>query len=246
MLEAELVSYRSKRSNPSRLRPEYLHLRDLNTALKAALAGRSGRWLDYGSHTSPYEEYLDGELETADIEGTKTPAEPTYRFTPGAACPVGDGTFDGVLSTQVLEHVADPAFYLADACRMLKPGGELVLSTHGIWRDHPSPRDFRRWTIDGIGEDLSRAGFESVVARPVTCGARALTTLGLVELKAMVNRHDATRGKAIKKALRAVCFAANLGADIGLGSQAVEPGPGKNALYVAIVVTARKSQPPIG
>ncbi|HVX44965.1 MAG TPA: class I SAM-dependent methyltransferase [Mycobacteriales bacterium] len=241
----ELASYRAKRANPSRLRPEYLHLRDLNQALKDALTGKTGRWLDYGSHTSPYEEYLAGRLDTADIEGTQTPSEPTYRFRPGNPCPAGDATFDGILSTQVLEHVADPAFYLADARRMLKPGGELVLSTHGIWRDHPSPRDFRRWTTDGLAEDLRRAGFTAVTARPVTCGARALTTLGLIELKATLNRHDLTRGPAVKKAFRAACLIANLGADIGLGSQAVAPEQGRNALYVAIVATAR-SQAPIG
>jgi SAM-dependent methyltransferase len=64
--------------------------------------------------------------------------------------PVEDGSFDAVLSTQVLEHVEDPAAYLAEARRLLRPGGALILSTHGIWEYHPSPSDYWRWTSAGL------------------------------------------------------------------------------------------------
>jgi SAM-dependent methyltransferase len=37
------------------------------------------------------------------------------------------GTFDVVTAYQVLEHVADPAVFLADAVRCLRPGGVLVV-----------------------------------------------------------------------------------------------------------------------
>ena len=43
---------------------------------------------------------------------------------------VGDGLeFDLVVSLEVVEHVADPARFLADCARLTRPGGALVLST---------------------------------------------------------------------------------------------------------------------
>lgn len=73
--------------------------------------------------------------------------------------PLDSETADVVLSTQVLEHVPDPAGYLAEAERILKPDGKLVLSTHGFWMDHPSPRDYWRWTAEGLKLALDKANF---------------------------------------------------------------------------------------
>ncbi len=56
-----------------------------------------------------------------------------------------------VLSTQVLEHVGDPVAYLREAFRMLKPGGLLMLSTHGLWLYHADPSDYWRLDWAGIG-----------------------------------------------------------------------------------------------
>jgi 2-polyprenyl-3-methyl-5-hydroxy-6-metoxy-1,4-benzoquinol methylase len=43
--------------------------------------------------------------------------------------PFPDATFDVVLSTEVIEHVPDPALAVKEFARVLKPGGHLVLST---------------------------------------------------------------------------------------------------------------------
>ena len=79
-----------------------------------------------------------------------------------------DDYADGVVSFQVLEHVWDLDWYLGECHRILKPGGWLLLSTHGTWLYHAHPTDFRRWTRDGLLEELRDRQFvvdrvESVV-----------------------------------------------------------------------------------
>jgi len=43
--------------------------------------------------------------------------------------PFGDETADVVVAGEVLEHVAEPTALVAEACRVLRPGGTLVLDT---------------------------------------------------------------------------------------------------------------------
>jgi 2-polyprenyl-6-hydroxyphenyl methylase / 3-demethylubiquinone-9 3-methyltransferase len=43
--------------------------------------------------------------------------------------PFGDEVFDVVVAGEILEHVADHAGLVAEACRVLKPGGTLVIDT---------------------------------------------------------------------------------------------------------------------
>jgi SAM-dependent methyltransferase len=73
--------------------------------------------------------------------------------------PEPDASFDAVLSTQVLEHVEDPDLYLGEAFRVLRPGGSIVLSTHGIMYYHRDPEDYWRWTMPGLVRLLERHGF---------------------------------------------------------------------------------------
>ena len=78
----------------------------------------------------------------------------------GTPIPLEDGLADCVVSFQVLEHVWDLDWYLNECRRLLKPGGWLLLSTHGTWLYHPHPTDYRRWTVDGLPGDIAARGFE--------------------------------------------------------------------------------------
>jgi SAM-dependent methyltransferase len=73
--------------------------------------------------------------------------------------PIGSESVDYVMSSQVLEHVTDVNFYLKEAARVLKHGGQLFLSTHGVWQYHPDPTDYWRWTRDGLVKTICEAGF---------------------------------------------------------------------------------------
>lgn len=60
--------------------------------------------------------------------------------------PVPDTTFDGVVCSEILEHVFDPMTVLEEAFRVLKPGGILLICVPFIKRIHPDPQDYGRYT----------------------------------------------------------------------------------------------------
>lgn len=120
-----------------------------------------GRVLDYGCADMPYRALFarDVEYVGADLPGN---AQAAVTLNPDGTVPLPDQSFDAVLSTQVLEHVQDPAVYVAECFRLLRPGGRLLLSTHGIFPYHPDPVDLWRWTCEGLRREVQSAGFQVV------------------------------------------------------------------------------------
>jgi SAM-dependent methyltransferase len=159
-----LKGERGDRTRPPRHDRKYWHLVLLLDRVKrvaqSELLEGGERLLDYGCGNKPYRELFGKKFAHhvgADIEGNP---EADLVLGDEGRVPAADGSFDGVLSSQVLEHVAAPRVYLSEALRVLKPGGSLILSTHGIWPFHPDPTDFWRWTKDGLVRELTQAGFE--------------------------------------------------------------------------------------
>jgi SAM-dependent methyltransferase len=120
-----------------------------------------GRVLDYGCADVPYRHFFpaDADYVAADLPGNP---DATLQLRADGSVPLEDASVDAVLSTQVLEHVADPRLYLAECFRVLRPGGRLLLSTHGLMVYHPDPDDFWRWTGAGLRREVGQARFEIV------------------------------------------------------------------------------------
>lgn len=151
----------------SRMGPWWHHMayiqRKLHQGLVQAIQdlqlSERGRVLDYGCADQPYRTFLPlgTEYVGADLPGN---AQADVDIQADGRLEVEDASFDAALSTQVLEHVADPAIYLQECWRALKPGGKLLLSTHGLMIYHADPVDYWRWTGEGLQKILRDTGFE--------------------------------------------------------------------------------------
>lgn len=76
----------------------------------------------------------------------------------GLAEAVGAGTFDVVLSTEMLEHVTDWRTCVAQMCEVVKPGGILLLTTRSPgFPYHPFPQDTWRYTVTAMNGILREA-----------------------------------------------------------------------------------------
>jgi SAM-dependent methyltransferase len=142
---------------------------------------------DYGCGDAPYRIlFSKGTYIAGDINGNKQ-ADVTFDHV--GKVPYEDETFDVILSSQVLEHVSDVAFYLSEANRLLKDGGLLILSTHGWWTHHPYPQDLWRWTRQGLEKILTDNDFTIVESRwmigmlAYSCQLRVQCLKGVLENK---------------------------------------------------------------
>lgn len=83
------------------------------------------------------------------------------------AVPFAASTFEAAINIVTLEHVRDPARVLAELCRVLKPGGRLLLIVPHEWEEHQTPHDYFRYTRYGVAHLLREAGFTDIAIEPV-------------------------------------------------------------------------------
>ena len=69
-------------------------------------------------------------IGTASAHAAEQGLQIDYRAsTAEALVAAGEPPFDVILNMEVIEHVADPAAYLQDCARLLKPGGLMIVAT---------------------------------------------------------------------------------------------------------------------
>ena len=218
---------------------EYKLRSKIKSTIDSIVFSPSGKWLDVGCGLRPYEPYFPTGLYVGvDIEVSgRIPAmkAPDYYYD-GRLLPFPDDSFEGVISTQVLEHVRDPLGLLAEMYRVIKPQGSLIISLPFVWQEHEEPYDFFRFTRFGITELLEQAGFK--VDSMIT-DAGAIETLAMVLTTYIThNIVPPIRGFGSIIAL-VVCFPIQL---LALTLQWVLPDQGK--IYLNLVIQASKIKTP--
>ena len=108
---------------------------------------KPGIVLEVGSGYSSYEKHIPyTKYLTLDINKESKP---------DICCDIhnikwGSDYFDTVIIIEVLEHLQKPEKAINEIWRILKPGGDCILSTRFIHPYHPSPKDYYRFTRDSL------------------------------------------------------------------------------------------------
>jgi SAM-dependent methyltransferase len=181
----------------------YLCLSDLLIAIRSLLPSRTSRVLDYGCGGSPYRP-LFGECtyHRADLAGGRNL---DFEYAADSRLPPRAADYDCVLSTQVLEHAETPGGYLQECYRVLRPGGHLLLTTHGTFEDHAVPHDYWRWTARGLQRLVEEAaGLKVLTAKKLTTGPRGVLSLSEREFYRLRSKSAGAYGALLSSGIRAV------------------------------------------
>jgi SAM-dependent methyltransferase len=136
--------------------------------LKIELATANGDVLDVGAGAQPYRPLFPSGSRYRAIDVMVAGEAfgydlPDTDYFEGDRWPVEEASVDVVLATETLEHVPEPAVFLAEARRVLRPGGRIVLTVPFAARWHYIPHDYWRYTPSSLWNLLDAAGFSDVV-----------------------------------------------------------------------------------
>ena len=135
-----------------------------------------GRLLDIGCGSKPWRGLFAAHVdEHIGIDFVPSERPRRRRHHRRRRHPLPDENADTLLLTSVLEHLEEPERGIAEAYRLLKPGGHVILTAPFIWWIHEAPRDFSA-TRPSLRHLLEEAGFEVVEVQPL---AGAWTTFSL-------------------------------------------------------------------
>jgi len=126
-------------------------VRSVYLDLKRFLSRVNGKVLDLGCGLSPYRhlldpaktEYIGLDIDTSSNFGY---GEAKVLHFDGQHIPFPDGSIDGVMCTEVLEHVQNAQQLVDEIYRVLKPGGSAVVTVPWSARVHYIPFDYYRFT----------------------------------------------------------------------------------------------------
>lgn len=152
------------------INPFYIIRKGLFTGIRNNSKHINGKLLDFGCGNKPYESLFNvTEYVGLDIVESGYPDEKSAEvFYDGKKIPFNDNTFDSVLASEVFEHIFNPDEALLELNRVLKKGGNILITVPFVWFEHEIPYDFARYTSFGIEHLLRKNGFQIVKTEKTT------------------------------------------------------------------------------
>jgi SAM-dependent methyltransferase len=137
------------------------------SSLRQVAPQARGRLLDVGCGNKPYEAFfrphvtsylgIEHEATFAATAADSDGARPDLTYD-GQRLPFEDGSFDTVLSVQVLEHTPKPRHLVFEMARVLADDGLLILLAPFQFRLHEQPHDYYRYSSHGLRHLCEDAG----------------------------------------------------------------------------------------
>lgn len=159
-----------------------------------------GKLLDFGCGSKPYKtlftvsEYVGTDVE---VSGHDHRNEEIDVYYDGKTLPFADESFDSIFSSEVFEHVFNLSQILDELYRVLKPGGNVLITVPFVWDEHEIPYDFARYTSFGLKHILQEKGFVILQEKKTTGYVSTICQMWA----AYVYQHIFPRQKGIRIAL---------------------------------------------
>ena len=154
----------------------------------------------YGTRILCRKYHVWGRDLSADYVARARKLLPELNFTCGGAdcLPYPDAFFDGIVLLDVLEHVPNEAAVVSEIARVLRPGGELIVSTpnDGLlrWLDslnlyqrmfsgaNAPPTDDPSWPLSPVHRHYSNRELERLLCTDFVVESQQYTGIGVAEL----------------------------------------------------------------
>ena len=101
--------------------------------------------------------------------------------------PMKQNSIDGMLCSNVIEHLPEPQVCFDEMHRVIKPGGEALILVPFVIKLHQEPYDFHRYTKYALKFYAQKAGFSIIEVREVGGISNILGTILNCAIKESVN-----------------------------------------------------------
>ncbi|HXT64128.1 MAG TPA: glycosyltransferase [Pyrinomonadaceae bacterium] len=158
----KLVELEQQRASYTPERQSYYH--DCRVRAVEYFSPQAGRLLDIGCWLGELKNYLPGTIEYYGCDPVIQQLPPSFPFVaaPAENLPFPDNFFDSVVFYAVLIHLFDVDCALAEAARVLKPGGRLYLQE---CYDDPNPIHMNHFSAESLRTRVSEH-FKVIRAAP--------------------------------------------------------------------------------
>lgn len=137
-----------------------------NRAFNANRDVFKGRVLDMGCGTCPYkEDILQAASEYVGIDWAEDFHKSDnidFLADLNEPLPLAGDSASTIVAFQLLEHLREPARFLAECHRILEEGGEIFITVPFMWHVHDQPHDYYRFTEHGLRHLFATAGFSDI------------------------------------------------------------------------------------